>query len=268
MGSGFDDLDFSDDDFGMDGFGNDNGGFGNEGFGNDGGFDNNGFNNNGFGDNNMGADSGFGDTPLNGDESGNDFGNSLNNMQPTESDQRTSLKQYSWIMVAAGVVLVIIVIIIASSISKKKNAQPDNSNQQQQVTTQANDMNANQILETTQNSNNTQVNNSQPQVVISSNTDNDFEWLEIDDLADIQFSGTTDLTFTITSIKHRARRVDTNNNLVVETVLLGSLSGMSGTYEIHVPYDKGVKLSVGMNFTAHVQLGTYQGKTVVGNISY
>lgn len=76
------------------------------------------------------------------------------------------------------------------------------------------------------------------------------------------------MTFTITSIEHKARAVDTNNNLVVITTLQGSISGLSGTYELDIPYNKGVELVVGNSFTVHVQLGTYNGKTVVGEIQY
>lgn len=253
MANNFDDLDFGDTDFGNDSF------------------NNNGFDNNGF-DDGFGSDS-FGDDSFDSNDNQNSsFGDSLDNMQENSSvGQNSTLKKYSWVMVIIGIVIVMIVIIISSNISKKKrNQTANNSNattQIEQTTTQANDMNANNILETNSTPD-VQSNNMEQQIVINSTTDDNFEWYTIDDKADIDFSQNVDLTFTITSITHRARKIDTNNNLVVETVLLGSLSGMSGTYEIHVPYNKGVKLNVGMNFTVHVQLGSYNDKTVVGNISY
>ena len=96
-----------------------------------------------------------------------------------------------------------------------------------------------------------------------------FNWTEIEDDAQIAYNNSySELTFTITGIKHYARSVDVNNNLVIKTTLTGSISGLSGTYSLDIPYNKGTKLVVGNQFTVQVLLGQYNGKTVVCDIVY
>lgn len=76
------------------------------------------------------------------------------------------------------------------------------------------------------------------------------------------------LTFTITGIKHLAKRVDSNGNLEVKTVLTGSLSGYGGTYELEVPYSTGYRLEEGKYFSVEVQVGNFDGKSVIGEIKF
>lgn len=90
-------------------------------------------------------------------------------------------------------------------------------------------------------------------------------WRDISSNEEVEFSNEyIDLTFTITGIKHVARK---NGECVeIKTVLSGSLSGLSGTYELDVPYSKGVKTSIGMGFDVKCLLGEFNGAVVVGDI--
>lgn len=90
-------------------------------------------------------------------------------------------------------------------------------------------------------------------------------WKDISSNEEVEFNDEyIDLTFTITGIKHVARK---NGECVeVKTVLSGSLSGLSGTYELDVPYSKGVKTSIGMGFDVECLLGEFNGAVVVGDI--
>ena len=102
------------------------------------------------------------------------------------------------------------------------------------------------------------------------------QWSEISDSEKIKFNKElTDMTFTITDIKHYARVIDATNSLEVKTTLTGTIGGLPGTYVIDIPYDKGTglvegshKLVEGDYFTVHVQIGTYNDRKVVGEISY
>lgn len=77
------------------------------------------------------------------------------------------------------------------------------------------------------------------------------------------------LTFTITKVSHYVKVVDSNSNLMVKSVLTGALSGLSGTYEIEVPYTVASKVNPGDFFDVTVEMGTdTRGKTVVGEILY
>ena len=44
------------------------------------------------------------------------------------------------------------------------------------------------------------------------------------------------------------------------------MSGLSGTYELEVPYNKGIKTSIGMSFDIECLMGEYQGAVVIGDI--
>ena len=107
------------------------------------------------------------------------------------------------------------------------------------------------------------------QTTVTNVVQDEFVWSTITDSEQVTFNNEyTDMVFTVTGIEHRARAVDANNNLLVKTTLTGSVSGLSGTYQLDVPYNKGIKLVVGNSFNVHVQLGSYNGKTVVGEIKY
>ena len=75
-----------------------------------------------------------------------------------------------------------------------------------------------------------------------------------------------ELQFTITGIKNYAKNM--GNELRVKTVLTGALSGYTGVYELEVPYDKGINLNIGDSFTVYCRLGQFNGKVVIGEISY
>lgn len=259
--NGFDMFDTSDD-FS---FGNDN----SNGFGDD--FDS------GFGDGGFGDEDAFSNTPQQQTDD-NQFSNSVNSFdnqnvnQQDMSAEQQGLKKQSLIFIAVGIVAIILVFIIAGAIngrSKKEDSVQQVDTSVAQNNQQNNNVNVDDIMN---NSNNSQSQDSQAttkQNIITNKVDNDFTWTLITNNENIQFNDNySDMTFTVTSIEHKARAVDTNNNLVVITTLQGSISGLSGTYELDIPYNKGVKLVVGNSFTVHVQLGTYNDKTVVGEIQY
>lgn len=100
-----------------------------------------------------------------------------------------------------------------------------------------------------------------------SNSDYDSGYTEITGEDDIELNDSlSDLTFTITDIKHYAKSDETT--LRVKTVLKGAISGYTGTYELEVPYSKGIKLSIGDSFNVKCRLGSYNGKNVIEEISY
>lgn len=100
-----------------------------------------------------------------------------------------------------------------------------------------------------------------------SNSDYDSGYTEITGEDDIELNDSlSDLTFTITDIKHYAKSDETA--LRVKTVLKGAISGYTGTYELEVPYSKGIKLSIGDSFNVKCRLGSYNGKNVIEEISY
>lgn len=102
---------------------------------------------------------------------------------------------------------------------------------------------------------------------IDETVNSDGGWVEIKSYEDISFNGGyIDSVFTITNIKHYVKVIDSENNIVVKTLLRGNLSGFTGTYELEVSYKDGNQLSIGNRINVMVQLGSYKGKVVVGEI--
>lgn len=201
----------------------------------------------------------------------NEFSGAFDTMNQQVEDngnaqQDTGVKKNSLIIIAAGVVVILAVIFIAPRVlNKSPNKNVDDIVQSEQPVNS--NVNVDNIVN--DNSSNDGTTSTTDNTVIYNTVDGDYKWTSISDHEDVTFDDDyKEQIFTITNIEHRARAVDTNNNLVVITTLHGSISGLSGTYEIDVPYNKGVKLVVGNSFTVHVQLGTYNNKTVVGEIKF
>ena len=120
--------------------------------------------------------------------------------------------------------------------------------------------------------NNTPANNTQQTVVqqpVQSSTSQTNGWTNITDAKGLRFNDTyVSAVFTITGINHYAKVVDAANNLEIKSVLTGNISGYQGTYEVEVPYSKGIQLSTGMVFNVKVQVGEFNGKVVIGEIDY
>lgn len=115
------------------------------------------------------------------------------------------------------------------------------------------------------NNNQTVVNNEVTQPSTNSYSDG---WISIDK-TDIAFSEEyVSAKFLITGIEHVARVVDEGNNLEIKTILTGSISGYTGTYKLDIPYYLGCQLVTEKSFDVQVQVGKFNGKTVIGNIKY
>lgn len=289
--SGFDSL-FDDVGFDSAGFGND------DGFDNSDGFDtSSGFDSFDSGDDGLEGSSGFsgadaqnnGGASISEDDLGNAFDNSLEDNQetPENGNEHGGLKKQAIIMVVVGVVALLLVIAIASAVGRHSSsnnaADSSNNSVNNNVVAQTPDNSANTRVDisdnndysNSNNTNNNSTNNNDASTSTDENSvkyvqdENQFNWVEITNNEDVQIEDNySDMTFTVTGLKFYARSVDTNNNLVIKCVVSGSISGLSGTYTLDVPYNKGVRLVVGNSFTVHVQLGTYNGKTVVCDMKY
>lgn len=203
------------------------------------------------------------------------FADDMDDASDITDDQRRMLDKKYIIVIAVGIVIFLLVLFLGSRIlgGKKNNSNEmldSINNQQQQVTNENTNVNVDNIMnngtkQPTQNS-------VQPQQDVNVNyhkDENEFSWMEVTDSENVVFEQEyAERIFTITTVKHYARTVDSANNLVIKTTLTGSLSGLPGTYIIEVPYSKGVKLKTGNSFTVNVMMGTYNDKIVVGDITY
>ena len=173
-------------------------------------------------------------------------------------------KKTAIMVIAFGLGAFIIVCIIASivnGIGKNKNQSSSSSGQSQSQVTRVESKPSGQTQSSAG-----QVQSSRQ---VQSSTQNSSDgWMEFNSSSEIVFQEDyKELVFTVTGVHHYVKQEGTNA-LSIKTTLTGSLSGMSGSYEMDIPYDKGSLISVGTEFTVKVQLGEYNGRTVIGEISY
>lgn len=91
-------------------------------------------------------------------------------------------------------------------------------------------------------------------------------WDEIE-LSELAFSNIINGDFTVTSIKAYVKDSKTGEK-TVKAVVTGGISGLSGTYELEIPYSKAEKLSVGDSFSVKYRIAKLNDYTIVGDISY
>lgn len=189
-------------------------------------------------DNTGSADSGF---------DSSEFDSMTNSNEDIEDvDTAKGLKKNTIIVIIAG----LIIIIAALMIWKKASASGQNM-----VYNQSAD-------EVSQESNYQQSNN-----IAESNVSNSSsEWTTLSGDQTIDSIKEVESQFTVTSIEHLARK--SGNEMQIKTHLRGSLSGLTGVYDLDVPYEKGTKLKVGDVFTVTVEVGSYNNSTVVGVIRF
>lgn len=74
--------------------------------------------------------------------------------------------------------------------------------------------------------------------------------------------------FSVVEVRNYVKVTETGNNLKVKSVVTGNLTGFTGTYELELGLDKGMLLLPGNSFRVNVQVGSYNGRKVVGKIFY
>lgn len=168
-------------------------------------------------------------------------------------------------IIVAGVVGLFVILILARIFlgNKSANSEADASSNKEwtQSSTVVEENNASDKNESAKEI----LNNSESSSYSDSNYNSGYTEITGED--DIELNDNlSDLTFTITDIKHYAKSDETT--LRVKTVLKGAISGYTGTYELEVPYSKGIKLSIGDSFNVKCRLGSYNGKNVIEEISY
>lgn len=91
-------------------------------------------------------------------------------------------------------------------------------------------------------------------------------WDEIE-LSELAFSTVINGDFTVTSIKAYVKDSKTGEK-TVKAVVTGGISGLSGAYELEIPYSKAEKLAVGDSFSVKYRIAKLNDYTIVGDISY
>lgn len=169
-----------------------------------------------------------------------DIGNGHDNT-PNNSGDKNKIIKTAISAIGAG----LLIVIIAFSINRVGS---NKGNKRSNVTTKK------------------QVEKSVSNVNTVSQKKNDWVQFRADDV--IEFETTITSSFTITEIKHYALVTNSSNDKQLKSVLTGNISGLVGTYEIEVPFEKAQKLDVGTVFEVSYKMKKLNGYSVISSIEY
>lgn len=196
--------------------------------------------------------------------------NQSNNSDNVPSDKRAVLKP-AIIAIVIGIVVVIGAFVVMKLISSKATTSANNQATKQTEVVQENKVQDTKKVQETTNKETSNGNNIDETINknVSQKAQDTSGWKSFASNSKISFNEEyVDCIFTVTNIKNYVKVIDSENNLMMKTVVTGNLSGFTGTYELELPYNKGSQLLAGNNFNVKVQLGKYDDKVVVGEIKY
>lgn len=208
------------------------------------------------------------------------------------ADHKNSIK-VAGMIIALGVIIIIAALVVYRLIQGPKTNPSTGSSQQNVLVQQAQSEQAvgtngtNNVQVQPQTSTENQVNQSSGQVnnqlgtqgnsyTTPGQTDinqgsQDDDWIKFQSNQDavVYQSDYVAATFTVTKINHFVNVSDADTDYIqIKSTLSGQIQGLPGTYDIDVPYNLGSKVQVGQSFDVQVLYGTYNGRTVVGEIRY
>lgn len=206
------------------------------------------------------------------------------------ADHKNSIK-VAQMIIALGVIIIVAALIVYRIIQEPKTS--SDSSQQNVLVQQAQNEQAvgtngtNNVQVQPQTSTNDQVNQSSGQVNnqlgtqgntyttpgqtdIGQDSQND-GWIKFQSNQDavVYQPDYVAATFTVTKVSHYVNVSDADTDYIqIKSTLTGQIQGLPGTYDIDVPYNLGSNVQVGTSFDVQILYGTYNGRTVVGEIRY
>lgn len=206
------------------------------------------------------------------------------------ADHKNSIK-VAQMIIALGVIIIVAALIVYRIIQEPKTS--SDSSQQNVLVQQAQNEQAvgtngtNNVQVQPQTSTNDQVNQSSGQVnnqlgtqgntyTTPGQTDIDQDsqndgWIKFQSNQDavVYQPDYVAATFTVTKVSHYVNVSDADTDYIqIKSTLTGQIQGLPGTYDIDVPYNLGSNVQVGTSFDVQILYGTYNGRTVVGEIRY
>ena len=169
-----------------------------------------------------------------------DIGNGYDNM-PNDSGDKNKIIKTAIFAIGAGLLIVIIAFSV-NRVGRNKSNKRSNATTKKQVEKSVSDINT------------------------VSQRKNDWVQFGTDDV--IEFETTLTSSFTITEIKHYALVTNSSNDKQLKSVLKGNISGLVGTYEIEIPFEKAQKLDVGIVFEVSYKMKKLNGYSVISSIEY
>lgn len=103
----------------------------------------------------------------------------------------------------------------------------------------------------------------QPAVVIP---EDGWVWVEHD--SEVKFSQPIEGVFTVTSIKLMSKVIESRKTLALKSIVTGSISGVSGTYDFEIPYNKALNLEVGTQLYITYRIGEKGSVQYVSDVEF
>ena len=199
------------------------------------------------------------------DDTSDSFSDTLNNSNIGSDIGVSNPKRIGVIGGVVGLVIILVGLFI-SNIANSNKVDSDtyvNSNQQvtsnqqvnnnQQVTSNQQVNNNQQVTSNQQVNNNQQVTSNQQGKIDQPSISNGVivgdsgtgGWVEFTGDKDIKFDGSAKSEFTVLDIKHLVKVEDGKGDGLVKSVVIGNISGLTGEYEVELPYESAAKLEVG-----------------------
>lgn len=188
----------------------------------------------------------------------------LNQPINSSSESSSDVKKTALKLVVLGALILLVVIILGTLIKKPKNQreQPISTGNSNYSIAQNQHFNDNMGGIVGQNPQ--YVQNTQNQGVQASTADGG--WREFSSSNDLVLdTDYKELDFTITDVNHY---VKDDGQIRIKTILTGAISGLTGTYDVEVPYSVGMKCSASTTgtFKVRVRMGRIGEHTVVADI--
>lgn len=89
-------------------------------------------------------------------------------------------------------------------------------------------------------------------------------WTTIDADKNVDLSSEVSGVFTVTSVKHMAR--SNGNETEVKTIVSGSISSLTGKYELELPYSLARFLTVGNTLKLKYKIGQINGNSIISDL--
>ena len=187
------------------------------------------------------------------DDTSDSFSDTLNNSNIGSDIGVSNPKRIGVIGGVVGLVIILVGLFISNIANSNKVDSDTYVNSNQQVTSNQQVNNNQQVTSNQQVNNNQQVTSNQQGKIDQPSISNGVivgdsgtgGWVEFTGDKDIKFDGSAKSEFTVLDIKHLVKVEDGKGDGLVKSVVIGNISGLTGEYEVELPYESAAKLEVG-----------------------
>lgn len=177
---------------------------------------------------------------------------------------KKSMIKTALIYISLGIIMIALALGLSNLLKNKTNEMMGNS----KIDKTTEELNINTETNNSYNEINVMDKNQFSKSTLNTEVNESDNWIEFKAELGVEFDRNIKALFTVTSINHFTRVVENSKDMIVRSIIKGNISGLTGTYEIVVPYEKARLLTDGAVFTIQYNYGVYEGKKIIGEIIY